>query len=575
MKIKAVFVAIVTAFAGAACDSIDPTDITMRKLDGPLFSAGSGFLEVPPTNTGGGAVPKRIVGTIQPKRWAIVRISGNVNLSTNPENYSCNPTYKAPLNGYYYGPLGQANSNYLRVYPSRVGAGLQIFLDGDSSRVKTNVIYNPFTYVDTIKVSRNGISLNGCNGYGAYSMNGGQTVTVIDLPDPNVEALASMVNVGDSVTFTVSNAPSGLNIAWSAYLIGDTLETPKGYYGYNLITACNGQASCRIKVTGSGRMYAKFGNTVGGAVHYPSPIVWVGKPTPPTTLTLTCTPTTVPAGASPDCIAGTSPSDEPIQVVGWIAVNARDGQMNQICIGMGVNCSPDIEESVTIYVRAIVGGREQIRSAAIIVDQPRLKLIRTPVDAIVPPNTVITFSAIAQGSTANVQTTAWIYNRADGKGQMATCFAPTNPCTRTIALSGDMQVWGLVNNAPPPQGDGSPVTVGTKCTPSSPECPNLLDKVDSLKEHSNETCRQMGRQLQTFLDEGGIWRVPDGTWFEGVQYFTPHGNAISIKEKYFTTNLAELQWILAHEAAHVQYEHEDDTPIGELSVDDIDELCKE
>jgi hypothetical protein len=557
-----------------ACDRLDPVEPLIKAVAAPQFSSSSMQIYVPPTNTGGGAVGQQSVGQLSPAKWARIRVSGKVSLSTNPEALSCDSTFVPSANGSSAGPLGLPGSGIaLKVAVWRGSTPLTLYLDGDSGAAKTLVIYNPSTTAENITAGRSGIDASKCN-VGAYAMTGGQTVLLEDLPDPTVNALQTLVTVGDSVSFAASNLPEGLDIHWMAFYAGDTLATPKGYNGYTTIAACYNKLTCRVPVGASGRMYLRLGNTTGGNVFYPSPVVWVGK-NPSTTLTLTCTPSSVDSGQSTSCVAGTNPTGQPIQVRQWFAVSKSTGSAIDICVGAATTCTTVVTEAITIYARALVGGYEQTKSATITIRPPKLQLTKNPGEAIVVTGTTISFTAFATGATS-VYPTKWLFLRADGRGSSSACSEGVNPCTRSLTTAGYMYVEGLVNGITPIQNAISSITfIGTRCYRSSSECPGLGAAIDSLKAPTQpQKCQDMGAILESVLTGGGIWKVPEPVLFEGLNADMPGGMGIGINERYFGSNSAELKGNLAHEAAHKDYEHRKYAPTAQTSVEDIETLCK-
>jgi hypothetical protein len=352
----------------AACDGEKMTEPTARPANVPFFSSTS-TMDVPSTNIDGGGIPWAVHGEIPGRKWAMIRASGLITVSRNPELAgACDPNVSTPHDTKTAGPLGLASSyTQLRMGVRRGSTGLTLYLDPDSSSVKIKTpLFNWTTTPQPIEAYRSGISgLKGClqpDGttlyIAYYALSGSQKLTVDVLPDPEVYALETVVSSADTVTFIAQNSPSGVTPGWY-FLGGDTLADPKGYYGTNYIGACAGVPACSTRVTVSGRMYLRLGYGTG-LVYYPGPIVWVGK-NPAEKLSVVCEPSFVNPNASTRCKAKSDGASIPA-VSKWSFVSNTNVPTELAACGTATTCEAQIPASGKVYARATLSNVEQTAS---------------------------------------------------------------------------------------------------------------------------------------------------------------------------------------------------------------------
>jgi hypothetical protein len=352
------------AILNAACDERSVTEPFAVPVNVGLFSAAT-TLPIASTNANGGALGWDVRDEIPSRKWAMIRVAGKVSLSKNPQLAQCDSVVKDPPHvNKSAGPLGlPASPTELKVGVRRGSTGLALYQDPDSSAVKINTaLFNWEAWAHPISANRTGIIANtSCKVGGisttfpSYAMGGTQTLTVEVLPDPEVNALETIITSGDSVTFVAQNVPHGVTPGWY-FIGGDTLATPRGYYQYNSITGCAGNSTCVIPITISGRMYLRLGYGTG-TIYYPGPIVWVGK-MPAENLTVECKPYYVSLNALARCTAASTGNETP-DVKKWFFMNEANAVTGlEHCAGQ-LACVVTVSASGSVNVRAIVSNLEQ------------------------------------------------------------------------------------------------------------------------------------------------------------------------------------------------------------------------
>ncbi|HET9983584.1 MAG TPA: hypothetical protein VFQ38_08350, partial [Longimicrobiales bacterium] len=442
----------------------------------PSFSSGvvigQANIPIPPENGDpyGGQVDWFDTGISLPEAgYYRITVNGTVNTTPNPAYEAC-VGQPSPYTGGSWGPLGINGTNELKVTLRLDYTYWALGLSAPDVNSPTATAFGSYPAGTHLLATRNGVSGGGStyNSDGTfcivngYLMSGTQTITVEQVPSPVVHALKNPVTSGEMVTFVASLAPEITEFGW-VYVGGDTLPTPMGAPTGSQIWSCSGQTSCTIPVSSSGRMYF-----MGNTAH--SEIVWVK--TPSAHLTLSCTPTEVPAGGTTTCTAATSPAGQPLQVVEWFFVpdsaTAHDETIQALDCATENPCVTHIPANGTVYVRATVAGIEQTAGAPVTRARPKLEV--TASATLVHVGDTVRFTAQAPGASAVQVDSPWVWvagaittaapiraasarpaaqrpglrATAITEAQTSGCPAGVNTCTASIGETGRFQVWAIV-----------------------------------------------------------------------------------------------------------------------------------
>ncbi|MBX6365416.1 MAG: hypothetical protein IRZ00_16220 [Gemmatimonadetes bacterium] len=470
----AALVAVAALAAGCHPDvAVDPgRHFTPSFATGTVI--GEANIPIPPENgdPNGGQVDWFDTGISLPKAgFYRVTVNGTVNTTPNPAYEAC-VGQPWPYPGGSWGPFGINGTNELKVILrfDYTYWALGLSAPDVNSPTATNFGYYPAG--THLLAMRNGVSGGGsvtssdgeiCHA-NAYLMSGTQTITVEQVPLPVVHALKNPVTSSEVVTFVASLAPEITEFDW-VYVGRDTLPTPMGAPTGDRIWSCSGQTSCSIPVSSSGRMYS-----MGNIAH--SELVWVKDP--PVRLTVSCSPSEVPAGGTTTCTAATAPAGQPLQIVEWFFVpdsaTAHDQTLQALDCATENPCTTHVRANGTVYARATVAGIEQTAGAPVTRARPQLEV--TASATLVHPGDTVVFTAQAPGaSSVQVGSWSWVVDEVTAAApNLATTTQPVsgrigirstaaatmtsgcgtglNPCIVPVTETGRMQVSATVDGEP-------------------------------------------------------------------------------------------------------------------------------